>query len=51
VVEIRARYDGGVWLFGPALYEFRGDLVSRETIYVGQAWEAPEWRARWRAAP
>jgi hypothetical protein len=51
VVEIRARYDGGPWLFGPALYEFRGDLVARETIYVAEGWEAPEWRARWRAAP
>ncbi|PWW22285.1 SnoaL-like protein [Geodermatophilus normandii] len=51
VVEVRARYDGGPWMSGPAIYEFRGDLVSRETIYVGEAWEAPEWRARWRAAP
>jgi hypothetical protein len=51
VVEIRARYDGGPWLFGPALYEFRGGLVTRETIYVAEGWEAPEWRARWRAVP
>jgi hypothetical protein len=34
--------------FGP---EFSSDKVSRETIYVGEPWEAPEWRARWRAAP
>ncbi|GAB3195300.1 hypothetical protein GCM10027261_15150 [Geodermatophilus arenarius] len=51
VVEVRARYDGGPWMYGPAVYEFRGDRVSRETIYVGEAWEAPGWRARWRAAP
>jgi SnoaL-like protein len=51
VVEVRGRYDGGPWNYGPAVYEFRGDKVSRETIYVGEAWEAPEWRARWRAAP
>ena len=51
VVEMRARYDGGPWMFGPAIYEFRGDKVARETIYVGEGWEAPEWRAEWRAAP
>ncbi|MGY1736882.1 nuclear transport factor 2 family protein [Geodermatophilus sp. SYSU D00684] len=51
VVEVRARYDGGPWMYGPAVYEFRGDRVARETIYIGEAWEAPGWRARWRAAP
>ncbi|GAB3306584.1 hypothetical protein GCM10027451_14040 [Geodermatophilus aquaeductus] len=51
VVEMRARYDGGPWSYGPAVYEFRGALVARETIYVAEGWEAPEWRARWRAAP
>ena len=51
VVEVRARYDGGPWNHGPAIYEFRGDKVSRETVYVGEAWEPPDWRARWRAAP
>jgi hypothetical protein len=30
---------------------FGGDKVVRETIYVTEAWDAPEWRARWRAAP
>ena len=51
VVEVRARYDGGPWNHGPAIYEFRGDKVSRETIYVAEAWEPPDWRAQWRAAP
>jgi hypothetical protein len=51
VVEMRARYDGGPWNYGPAIYEFRDDKVARETIYLGEPWEAPEWRARWRAAP
>ena len=51
VVEVRARYDGGPWKYGPAIYEFRGGKVSRETIYVGEAWEPPDWRAQWRAAP
>ena len=51
VVEVKARYDGGPWMYGPAIYEFREGKVARETIYVGEGWEAPEWRARWRAAP
>jgi hypothetical protein len=51
VVEMRGRYDGGPWNYAPAIYEFHGDKVARETIYVGEAWEAPDWRARWRAAP
>jgi hypothetical protein len=29
----------------------RGDNVARETIYVTEPWEAPEWRRPWRAAP
>ena len=33
------------------ILEFRGDRVARETIYVTEPWDAPEWRARWRAAP
>jgi hypothetical protein len=34
-----------------SIVEFRGDKVSRETAYSMEPWEAPEWRARWRAAP
>ena len=26
-------------------------LVARETIYVMDGWEAPEWRSEWWAAP
>lgn len=51
VVEVRASYDGGPWAYGIAVVEFRGELVARETIYYGEAWEPPGWRARWRAAP
>jgi ketosteroid isomerase-like protein len=50
VVELRATYDGKSWLQGVQLLEFRGDKVARERIYVAEAWEAPEWRARWRSA-
>jgi hypothetical protein len=49
VAEFGVRYDDGPWDFGIDVLEFRGDKVSRETIYWAQAWEAPEWRARWRA--
>jgi hypothetical protein len=49
VAELRIRYDGGPWLYGVSILEFRGDKVARETIYAGEAWEAPEWRAQWRA--
>jgi ketosteroid isomerase-like protein len=49
VVELTASYDGESWLQGVQLLEFRGDKVVRERIYVTEAWEAPEWRARWRA--
>ena len=49
VVEISIKYDGGAWNYGCSILEFRGDKVARETIYFGQGWEAPEWRAAWRA--
>jgi hypothetical protein len=31
------------------LLEFRGERVARETIYIGEGWTAPEWRAPWRS--
>lgn len=49
VAEVSVRYDGGPWNFGVGIHEFRGDKVARETVYGGEAWEAPEWRAPWRA--
>lgn len=49
VVEVLANYDGGPWNYGVQLLEFRDDKVARERIYGGEAWEAPEWRAPWRA--
>ena len=51
VVELTVRYDGGAENFGVSIYEFRGDRIARETIYVGEGWDPPEWRAKWRAAP
>jgi SnoaL-like domain len=51
VVELSVRYDGGPANFGVGILEFRDDKIARETIYFGEPFEAPEWRAQWRAAP
>jgi hypothetical protein len=51
VAETDIRYGGGPWQPGVSILEFRGDKVARETIYVTESWDAPEWRARWRSAP
>ena len=50
VVEIMLRYNSGPWKYGVDILEFRGDKVARETAYSMDAWEAPGWRAWWRAA-
>jgi SnoaL-like domain len=50
VRELSVSYDGGPWMLGVAVLEFRGDRIARERIYVTEPWEAPEWRARWRSA-
>jgi len=47
VAELTITYDGGAPHFGVSILEFRDDRVVRETIYVAEGWEAPEWR-RWR---
>jgi SnoaL-like protein len=51
LVEGTISYDGGPGQPALNVLEFRGEKVARETIYVTETWEAPEWRARWRAAP
>lgn len=51
VVELTARYDDGPVHFGVSVHELRGDRIARETIYVAEGWDPPEWRARWRDAP
>ena len=51
VVENLIRYDDGPWQPTVNVLEFRGDKVARETIYITETWEAPEWRAPWRSAP
>jgi hypothetical protein len=51
VVELSISYDQGAWNLGVSILEFRGDRIARETIYVTEGWEAPEWRAQWRSKP
>jgi hypothetical protein len=50
-VELSVTYDEGPTMFGISVHEFRDGKIARETIYVGEGWEQPEWRAQWRAAP
>jgi hypothetical protein len=51
VAEVSISYDDGPWSFGVSILEFRGDKIARESIYVAEGWDAPEWRAQWRSAP
>jgi hypothetical protein len=51
VAEVSIRYDEGPPNFGVSILEFRGDKIARESIYVGEGWDPPEWRAAWRSAP
>jgi hypothetical protein len=51
VVELSVSYDGGAENFGVSIHELRDDRIARETIYVSEGFEPPEWRARWRAEP
>jgi hypothetical protein len=51
ITELSIKYDGGAENFGLAIHEFRDDKIARETIYVSEGWEPPEWRAQWRSGP
>jgi SnoaL-like domain len=51
VAEISIGYDEGPAMFGLSILEFRGDKIARESIYVAEGWEPPDWRAEWRSAP
>jgi hypothetical protein len=51
VVEARVSYDGGPWNYGVSIHEWRDGKIARETIYYAEPFEAPAWRAKWRAAP
>jgi hypothetical protein len=47
VAECVVSYDGGPPSHGVQIVEFRGAKVARETIYWGEPWDPPAWRARW----
>jgi hypothetical protein len=44
--EYTIRYDGKPSTV-VGIMEFRDGKVFRETVYVGDPWEPPEWRAHW----
>jgi hypothetical protein len=48
VVELTVSYDGGEPHFGVDILEIRNAKIVRETVYVTEPFEAPEWRAQWR---
>jgi ketosteroid isomerase-like protein len=51
IAELTVTYGGGPKSFGVSILELRGEKIARETIYVAEGFEAPEWRAEWRADP
>lgn len=51
VAELEVSYDGAPPMYGVSILELRDDRIARESIYVAEGWEAPEWRAKWRSAP
>jgi hypothetical protein len=51
VAELTVRYDDGPGNYGVSILEIRDGRIARETIYVTEGFDAPEWRAGWRAAP
>jgi hypothetical protein len=51
IAELSISYDESAPSLGVSILEFRGDKIARETIYVAEGWDPPEWRARWRSEP
>jgi len=51
VAEINVSYGGGEPRYGVDVLEIRNGKIVRETIYVGEAFDAPGGRAQWRAVP
>jgi hypothetical protein len=45
--ELLVSYDDGPPKFGVGLYQFRGDKVAREAVYVMDGFDAADWRAPW----
>jgi SnoaL-like domain len=51
VAELTVTYDQGPENYGVSVIELRDGRIARESIYVTEGFEAPGWRAEWRAAP
>jgi hypothetical protein len=51
IAELTVTYDQGPKHFGVSILELNDGKIKRETIYVAEGWDPPEWRAKWRAAP
>lgn len=53
VTELLLTYDGQAPTHAINIMEFRDGKVAHETIYFGEPWEPPAWRAPWveRMAP
>jgi hypothetical protein len=47
VLEIVVAYNGGAPMLGLSMVQFRGDKIARESIYVMEGFDAPDWRAGW----
>jgi hypothetical protein len=47
VTEVMLSYDGGPWVLGLSIDQFRGDRIARQIIYVMTPFAAPAWRAPW----
>ena len=45
--ELVLTYDGKKQVNAVSIMEFRGGKVARETLYFGDPFEPPAWRARW----
>jgi hypothetical protein len=50
IAEVSVTYDQGPRNFGVSIIELRGERIARESTYVAEGFEAPEWRAQWRAS-
>jgi SnoaL-like domain len=51
VAELTVTYDEGPANYGVSIIEVSDGKIARESIYVTEGFDPPEWRAQWRAAP
>jgi hypothetical protein len=48
VAEMTVSYDDGEPRYGVDVLEIRNGKIVRETVYIGEPFDAPGWRAQWR---